>query len=101
MQKPSIFLVAATLEKSKTYVFERPKIRDREVGGSNPLAPTNKLHDMNFYGRHLLTAVFVCGQLVDKNSLAKIRSCRTGLEVEEKAGRIRKNRLHLSTVQRR
>jgi len=34
------------------------------------------------YGRHLLTAVFVCGQLVGKNSLAKLRSYRTGLEVE-------------------
>jgi len=24
-----------------TYVFAAPIIRDREVGGSNPLAPTN------------------------------------------------------------
>ena len=40
MQKPSIFLVAATFEKAKTYVFTEPVIRDREVGGSNPLAPT-------------------------------------------------------------
>jgi len=32
--------VAATLEKAKTYVFTEPVIRDREVGGSNPLAPT-------------------------------------------------------------
>jgi hypothetical protein len=33
-------LVAATLEKAKTYVFAETAIRDREVGGSNPLAPT-------------------------------------------------------------
>jgi hypothetical protein len=36
----SISLVAATYSKAKTYVFARPRIRDREVGGSNPLAPT-------------------------------------------------------------
>ena len=35
------FLVAATFEKANTYVFAAPIIRDREVGGSNPLAPTN------------------------------------------------------------
>jgi len=33
-------LVAATFEKANTYVFAAPIIRDREVGGSNPLAPT-------------------------------------------------------------
>jgi hypothetical protein len=33
-------VVAATPEKSKTYVFDGIKVRDREVGGSNPLAPT-------------------------------------------------------------
>ena len=32
--------MAATFEKAKTYVFTEPVIRDREVGGSNPLAPT-------------------------------------------------------------
>ncbi|HKG60445.1 MAG TPA: hypothetical protein VKB05_11860 [Pyrinomonadaceae bacterium] len=31
-------LVAATFEKANTYVFAAPTIRDREVGGSNPLA---------------------------------------------------------------
>jgi hypothetical protein len=36
-------LVAATFEKANTYVFAAPIIRDREVGGSNPLAPTNQL----------------------------------------------------------
>jgi hypothetical protein len=34
-------VVAATPEKSETYVFDGFKVRDREVGGSNPLAPTN------------------------------------------------------------
>jgi len=32
--------VAATFEKANTYVFAALIIRDREVGGSNPLAPT-------------------------------------------------------------
>jgi hypothetical protein len=47
MQKLKIFLVAATLEKAKTYVFTEPVIRDREVGGSNPLAPTTYLSKRN------------------------------------------------------
>ena len=34
------FLVAATFEKAITYVFAETVIWDREVGGSNPLAPT-------------------------------------------------------------
>ena len=37
----SNYVVAATPEKSETYVFDGIKVRDREVGGSNPLAPTN------------------------------------------------------------
>jgi len=40
MQKRRNSLVAATFEKANTYVFAAPIIRDREVGGSNPLAPT-------------------------------------------------------------
>jgi hypothetical protein len=39
--------VAATLEKANTYVFAEPLVRDREVGGSNPLAPTNNLTPIN------------------------------------------------------
>jgi hypothetical protein len=35
------YVMAATPEKSETYVFDGIKVRDREVGGSNPLAPTN------------------------------------------------------------
>jgi hypothetical protein len=37
----SNYVVAATPEKSETCVFDGVKVRDREVGGSNPLAPTN------------------------------------------------------------
>lgn len=44
MQEAKIFLVAATFEKAKTYVFAEPLIRDREVGGSDPLASTIYLH---------------------------------------------------------
>ena len=32
--------MAATFEKANTYVVAAPNIRDREVGGFNPLAPT-------------------------------------------------------------
>ena len=42
-------LVAATFEKANTCVFAALIIRDREVGGSNPLAPTN-------YFKHLRAA---------------------------------------------
>jgi hypothetical protein len=34
--------VAATFEKAKTYIFAETQVRDREVGGSNPLALTNE-----------------------------------------------------------
>ena len=40
-------MVAATFEKAKTYVFAEPSVRDREVGGSNPLAPTTNLTPIN------------------------------------------------------
>ena len=40
VKTPSKSVVAATFEKAKTYVFAGPLVRDREVGGSNPLAPT-------------------------------------------------------------
>jgi len=40
-------LVAATFEKANTYVFAALIIRDREVGGSNPLAPTNNSQSIN------------------------------------------------------
>jgi hypothetical protein len=51
-------MVAATFEKANTYVFAAPIIRDREVGGSNPLAPTNNLHRINYLRPLALTAVF-------------------------------------------
>jgi len=40
-------LVAATFEKANTYVFAAPIIRDPEVGGSNPLAPTSNSQSIN------------------------------------------------------
>jgi len=40
MQKPVILLVAATRFKSIGYIFKSFFVRDREVGGSNPPAPT-------------------------------------------------------------
>ena len=40
-ENPLNLLVAATFEKAITYVFAGPSVWDREVGGSNPLAPTN------------------------------------------------------------
>ena len=59
-------LVAATFEKANTYVFAAPIIRDREVGGSNPLAPTNNSHLINYiYRRERLTSFSTCGQFVD------------------------------------
>jgi len=36
-KKPNKALVAATLSKANPYLFARLMIRDREVGGSNPL----------------------------------------------------------------
>ena len=39
-KNPQESVVAATLEKANTYVFAEPSVWDREVGGSNPLAPT-------------------------------------------------------------
>ena len=41
MQKPNKSVVAATLEKALIYKSAEPLVWDREVGGSNPLAPTN------------------------------------------------------------
>jgi hypothetical protein len=46
MLKAQKSLVAATFEKANTYVFAAPIIRDREVGGSNPLAPTNQFNHL-------------------------------------------------------
>ena len=38
--KPLEFLGGCNFRKGKYYVFAEAIIRDREVGGSNPLAPT-------------------------------------------------------------
>ena len=55
-KNPSNSLVAATFEKAKAYVFAEPKIRDREVGGSNPLAPTmiSTIYGCQYWRPHLL-----------------------------------------------
>ena len=45
-KNPSKSVVAATFEKAKTYVFAEPLVWDREVGGSNPLAPTNHINNL-------------------------------------------------------
>jgi hypothetical protein len=45
MQNSKNSLVAATFEKAKPYVFAETLVRDREVGGSNPLAPTKNIRE--------------------------------------------------------
>jgi len=56
-------MVAATFEKAKTYVFAEPLVWDREVGGSNPLAPTTNINNLRLPA---LAAVFlvwpICGR---------------------------------------
>jgi hypothetical protein len=56
MQNISELVVAATPRKSKTCIFDGVKVRDREVGGSNPLAPTINIKQ--------LTATFKVAVLV-------------------------------------
>ena len=46
-KNPRKSLVAATFEKALTYESAEPFVWDREVGGSNPLAPTNNLTPVN------------------------------------------------------
>jgi hypothetical protein len=46
-KNPKKSLVAATFEKANTYVSAERFVRDREVGGSNPLAPTKNLKQIN------------------------------------------------------
>ena len=57
-KNPSKSVVAATFEKAKTYVFAEPLVRDREVGGSNPLAPTKHLKHINKLERYGPTGLF-------------------------------------------
>jgi hypothetical protein len=64
---PRNSLVAATFEKANTYVFAAPIIRDREVGGSNPLAPTNNLHPHQYLQSRALTLLFVAWPFGDKS----------------------------------
>ena len=46
-KNPKKSVVAATLEKARTYVFAEPLVWDREVGGSNPLSPTKNLNPID------------------------------------------------------
>ena len=66
MKKPRNSLVAATFEKANTYVFAAPIIRDREVGGSNPLAPTSNSQFNQQFTVVSVNALFfvwpICGQ---------------------------------------
>ena len=61
------FLGGCNFRKGKDLSFVEPTVRDREVGGSNPLAPTNNLPES------ITTVVSVngrfssCGQFVDKS----------------------------------
>ena len=66
-KNPNNSLVAATFEKANTYVFAALIIRDREVGGSNPLAPTNNSQSSNNFKIVSVTGFIAsCGQFVDK-----------------------------------
>jgi hypothetical protein len=57
--------VAATFEKAITYDFAELVVRDREVGGSNPLAPTSQINNLRL---PVVAAVFlvwpICGHFV-------------------------------------
>ena len=67
--KPSKFLGGCNFRKGNTYVFAAPIIRDREVGGSNPLAPTSNLQTHQQFTVVSGNALFsFCGQIVDKFS---------------------------------
>jgi hypothetical protein len=53
--------MVATFEKANTFVFAAPIVRDREVGDSNPLAPTNK---SSIYGYLQRWPFLFCGRIV-------------------------------------
>src|ERR1044072_9078426 len=55
------FLGGCNFRKGNTYVFAAPIIRDREVGGSNPLAPTN---NSSTYGYLQRWPFLFCGRIV-------------------------------------
>ncbi len=70
----SISLVAATYSKAKTYVFARPRIRDREVGGSNPLAPTILFRKQTAAS----AAAFVSTSIFTQTKLIALDGCMLG-----------------------
>src|SRR5215204_4656599 len=71
-----ISLVAATFEKANTYVFAAPIIRDREVGGSNPLAPTNQIRHLR--AAHAARSRLMWG-LLCRSSFEAAQPCRSPL----------------------
>ena len=71
-------VVAATQEKSESCVLDGVKVRDREVGGSNPLAPTNlKSNATTIYGCQqwqLISWLWPnCGQKIPQSGYNKAR----------------------------
>jgi hypothetical protein len=56
---PLIMPVAATRAKSISCVYLKMVIRDREVGGSNPLAPTIKSHLIKYLRPPVWAACFL------------------------------------------
>jgi hypothetical protein len=68
-----ISLVAATFEKANTYVFAAPIIRDREVGGSNPLAPTNQFKHLRLPAKVAVLVLWQdCGR-TDRERLSPLQ----------------------------
>src|SRR5437016_6750561 len=65
VKNPSKSVVAATFEKANTYVFAGPSVWDREVGGSNPLAPTNHINNLRLPA---LAAVSLVWEICEQNS---------------------------------
>ena len=51
-------------KKVNTYVFAAPIIRDREVGGSNPLAPTNQFKHLRLPAKVAVLVLWpICGHV--------------------------------------
>ena len=58
-------MVAATFEKALTYESAEPLVWDREVGGSNPLAPTIHINTLRL---PTLAAVSLVQKVYNQNS---------------------------------
>jgi hypothetical protein len=68
-----ISLVAATFEKANTYVFAAPIIRDREVGGSNPLAPTNYIKHLRLPAKVAVLVLWLDCWQTDRERLSPLQ----------------------------